>query len=378
MMADDGRLALAKGMPIDEIADRLGIAGLKRAGREMTGPCPVCGGRDRFSINLDRQVFNCRHCGGGDGIKMAELVLSVDFKDALSWLVGDADARIDTAEARRRAEKAERDRQAREAHAAKERDKAIAAARAIWTEGKPAARSPVADYLAARGMPAWLHDAPPHCLRYHPALRYAVPSTSGRGWDIIYTGPAMLAAVQAPDGSLLGVHRTWIDPSRPKGKALITGPDGAPLQVKKILGSKKGAAIRLVRDLHPFDVLIMGEGIETTLSAYAASSHVPNAAYWAGVDLGNMSGQRITTGKGMMYRGIPRLDDTDAFVAPPWIRRLIFIQDGDSDPKLTRAKLMSGLRRSKHYNPTLRIQIAHAGDGMDLNDVLMDAGNPNE
>ena len=377
-MADDGRLALAKGMPIDEIADRLGIAGLKRAGREMTGPCPVCGGRDRFSINLDRQVFNCRHCGGGDGIKMTELVLSVEFKDALSWLVGDAEASIDPAEARRRAEKAERDRAARLAEEERYRRKRIAAARAIWAEGKPAARSPVADYLAARGMPAWLLDAPPHCLRYHPALRYTVPSSSAFGGDVIHTGPAMLARVQAPDGSLIGVHRTWIDPSRPKGKALITGPDGAPLQVKKILGSKKGAAIRLVKPVGTFDVLIMGEGIETTLSAYVASSHVASAAYWAGVDLGNMAGRRVLRGEGMKYRGIPDLDDDEAFVAPPWIRRLIFIQDGDSDPKLTRAKLMSGLRRSKHYNPTLRIQIAHAGDGMDLNDVLMDAGNSND
>jgi hypothetical protein len=91
-----------------------------------------------------------------------------------------------------------------------------------------------------------------------------------------------------------------------------------------------------------------------------------------------MAGRRVLRGEGMKYRGIPDLDDDDAFFAPPWISRLIFIQDGDSEPRLTRAKLMSGLRRSKHYNPTLRIQIAHAGDGMDLNDVLMDAGNSND
>lgn len=376
-MADDIRLIEAQAIPIDDIADRLVIPDLKRAGRELVGPCPVCGGRDRFGINIDRGVFNCRQCGGGDGIKLVQLVQGCDFKLALAWLVGEADVSIDPAEARRREERARATKAARDAHAAKERDRAIAAARAIWAEGKPAARTAVADYLSVRGMPAWLHDAPPACLRFHPALRYTVPSQSGQGYDVIHTGPAMLAAVQAPDRSLIGVHRTWIDPSRPKGKALIAGADGEPLQVKKILGSKKGGAIRLVGPT-TIDTLIMGEGIETTLSAYAAGSHVSSAAYWSGVDLGNMAGRRILRGEGMMYRGIPDLEDGDAFVPPPWIKRLVFIQDGDSEPKATRAKLLAGLRRAKHFNPGLQIQIAHAGDGMDLNDVLMDRGGSNE
>jgi hypothetical protein len=221
-------------------------------------------------------------------------------------------------------------------------------------------------------MPASICDAPPAGLRFHPALRYTVPA-SGQGWDVIHTGPAMLAAVLAPNGALTGVHRTWIDPSRPKGKALIAGPDGASLQVKKILGSKKGGAIRLAGPLQ-MDTLIMGEGIETTLSACAAVPALDGVAFWAGVDLGNMAGRRILSGPGMKYRGIPDLSDSDAFVPPPWIKRLIYIQDGDSEPRATRAKLLAGLRRAKHFNPNLRIQIAHAGEGMDLNDVLMSEG----
>lgn len=372
-MQHDARLAEAQAIPIDDVADRLGIAGLKRAGREMVGPCPACGGRDRFGINLDKGVFVCRQCGGGDAIKMVQLVLACDFKAALSWLVGDADVSIDPAEAARRAAKAKADRDAREAHAAKERDRAIAAARSIWAEGQPASHTLVSDYLSVRGMPAWMTSRLPHALRFHPALRYTAPSTSGRGYDVIHTGPAMLAKIEAPDGTVTGVHRTWIDPSRPKGKAMISGADGAPLQVKKILGSKKGGAIRLIAP-DAFDVLVMGEGIETTLSAYAAFSEIRRSAFWAGVDLGNMAGRRILTGTGMKYRGIPDLSDSDAFVPPPWIKRLIYIQDGDSEPKATRAKLLAGLRRAKHFNPDLRIQIAHAGEGLDLNDVLMNEG----
>lgn len=372
-MDADPRLAEAQAKPILDVVHRLAIPDLKRAGHEMVGPCPVCGGRDRFSINADRAVFNCRHCGGGDVIKLVQLVQGCDFKDALTWLVGEADVQISPEEQRRRDERSAAEQIKRTQRTARERAKSIVAARGIWAKGRPAPGSLVSDYLAARGMPDWLSAAPPACLRFHPALRYVVPSSSGRGYETLHTGPAMLAAIVAPDGSLIGVHRTWIDPGQPKGKALIVGPDGDRLQVKKILGSKKGGAIRLAAPQH-FDTLIMGEGIETTLSARAAMEPLDHCAFWAGVDLGNMAGRRILRGKGMKYRGIPDLDDSDAFVPPPWIKRLIFLQDGDSDARTTRAKLLSGLRRAKHHNPDLCIQIAHPGDGVDLNDMLMDEG----
>jgi DNA primase len=55
----------------DEVARR-GIA-LKRAGAEQFGPCPVCGGTDRFAINVHKQVFNCRVCGAkGDVIALVQ------------------------------------------------------------------------------------------------------------------------------------------------------------------------------------------------------------------------------------------------------------------------------------------------------------------
>lgn len=44
---------------------------------ERIGPCPVCGGKDRFSINTTKQVFNCRGCGkGGQGA--IDLVMFMD------------------------------------------------------------------------------------------------------------------------------------------------------------------------------------------------------------------------------------------------------------------------------------------------------------
>lgn len=133
-----------------------------------------------------------------------------------------------------------------------------------------------------------------------------------------------------------------------------------------MLGSKKGGAIRLTRAA---STLVMGEGIETTMTA-AAANVIPGAGYWAGVDLGNMSGRR-ESGKGMKFAGRPDLDDDEAFLPPPGVERLVYIMDGDSDPKDTRSKLEAGLRRAMIHRPGLRGQIAHVGEGKDLNDVLM-------
>jgi hypothetical protein len=83
-----------------------------------------------------------------------------------------------------------------------------------------------------------------------------------------------------------------------------------------------------------------------------------------------MAGSR-ETGKGLRFEGIPRMDDDQAFVPPEWVKRLIFIQDGDSDPKDTRAKLVAGLRRAMVLRPGLKGQIVHAGAGVDLNDLVM-------
>ena len=49
--AEDPRRAEALAKSITDVADQLAIQGLRRAGVEMVGPCPQCGGDDRFGIN---------------------------------------------------------------------------------------------------------------------------------------------------------------------------------------------------------------------------------------------------------------------------------------------------------------------------------------
>jgi DNA primase len=67
-------------------ADILDVAGrytpLKRVTTiEYAGPCPVCGGRDRFGVNARKQVWNCRGCDqGGDVVDLMRHIDGSSFR----------------------------------------------------------------------------------------------------------------------------------------------------------------------------------------------------------------------------------------------------------------------------------------------------------
>ncbi|OJH46157.1 primase-helicase zinc-binding domain-containing protein [Paracoccus sp. SM22M-07] len=373
-MADDPRILEAHRIPMLDLVDRLAIGGLKRAGGELVGPCPGCGGTDRFSINTQKGVMFCRRCDAkGDQIALVQLVMGMEFPAALEWLVG-ARQELTPAQRAEQARKAAEHRRAREADAARHRQDAIALARKIWSAARPADGTLVADYLDRRGIRQRPGAQLPRCFRFEPEARLVVPDEQRRGAYVsVHEGPAMLSAILDAQGDLTGVHRTWIDLGQPKGKVVAYHPAKAGEMVpsKKVYGSKKGGAIRIFtpRDA---SVMVMAEGIETTLSAMVAAAIDGRAAYWAGVDLGNMAGAR-KLGPGLKFAGLPDMTDRDAFVPPAWVRRLVFVQDGDSDPRLTRAKLLSGLRRAKALRPGLTAAIVHPGEGIDMNDLLMSA-----
>jgi AAA domain/CHC2 zinc finger len=84
------RVHRARGMAIENECDRRGIQ-LRGRGHDRAGPCPKCGGTDRFSINTVKQVFRCRQCNekGGDVISMVMWLDDCDFDAAVTTLVGE-------------------------------------------------------------------------------------------------------------------------------------------------------------------------------------------------------------------------------------------------------------------------------------------------
>ena len=72
------------------IEDELARRNIKLSGKiERDGPCPKCGGDDRFAINIKKQLFNCRNCKtGGDVIDFVQWLDGVEFLEACTTLAG--------------------------------------------------------------------------------------------------------------------------------------------------------------------------------------------------------------------------------------------------------------------------------------------------
>lgn len=90
-MPDPDRVERARSVPIESVLARRGIH-LRRSGVERIGPCPKCGGTDRFSVNVKDNVWNCRQCKpdtvAGDVIGLVEWWDGCDFGGALDYLDG--------------------------------------------------------------------------------------------------------------------------------------------------------------------------------------------------------------------------------------------------------------------------------------------------
>jgi putative DNA primase/helicase len=64
---------------------------LQGHGPERAGPCPVCGGTDRFSINTAKQVWNCRGCEakGKGTIDLVKFLDGCNFLEAVETITGE-------------------------------------------------------------------------------------------------------------------------------------------------------------------------------------------------------------------------------------------------------------------------------------------------
>ncbi|WP_299933688.1 primase-helicase zinc-binding domain-containing protein [uncultured Pelagimonas sp.] len=230
------------------------------------GPCPMCGGKERFRFDNKNGsgTFYCNQCGPGDAFKLLQEYHGWTFKDAakeVDRIIGHDPSPerqiVDPEEERRRQEK-----------------------RDMWRASWPSReRDYSAAYLASRGL-----TLPEMGLRTHPSLR---------GLDGNFY-PTMLGVVSDPDGNVVTMHRTFLNPRKPgkaeteTQRALLPGnlPDGCAIRL-----SDHG------------DVLGVAEGIETAQRA-AALFQVP---VWSTINTSVMK----------------------KFITPPNVRKLMIFGDND-------------------------------------------------
>lgn len=229
------------------------------------GPCPNCGGEDRFRFDNKegRGDYFCSGCGAGDGFMLVEKVMNIDVRgamEAVSHVLGGCKKNT----------------------VPKEKTISKEVFRKLFSESVPAVESnPVGIYLKGRGL-----KTVPSVLKYSKSCWEMETKRDQR---------AMLAVVTLPDGTASTIHRTYLDIEG--GKLGIKKPK----KLMPVLRKGKGAAIRLY---DPVDGLVgVAEGIESAIAAHE-DMHIP---VWSAVNTAMM----------------------EAFEPPKGIKCVVIIADND-------------------------------------------------
>jgi hypothetical protein len=210
----------------------------------------------------------------------------------------------------------------------------------LYLEAAPGlALTPVAGYLADRGIDLAALGRQPRALRYHPDLWHR---ESGMVW------PAMVAAISGPDGSHIATHRTYLERTG-GGWIKLRGVDAKLTIGGDFTGGSiriwRGASQRPLREAPADQPVVIGEGIETCLSVALA---VPELRVICAVNLPNM---------GTVW-------------LPPQVRMVILAADNDTHPAACRA-LQRAVER--HIDAGREVRVARSPEGNDFNDMLWGA-----
>ena len=336
---------------LDEIRARTPLAAivgrrvkLERSGGLLRGCCPFHGER-RPSFYVYPDHYHCFSCGvHGDVIRFVMDSEGVDFLAAVKQLSSAAAVDLSqpappvpTPAAQHGAggddERAERMR----AHA-----------KAIWLAAQPdIAATPVADYLAGRGIDLAELPRPPRVLRFHPALWHP--------WARREL-PAMVAAISGAADPHVATHCTWLE--RIAGAGWIK----ARMERDRLVFGRytggcihlwRGASGRPFRDALADEPVVIGEGIETCLSIVLAC---PELRVVAGVAKSNLASVSL----------------------PEQVRMVILAADNDearadTDQKWRAARRMLQRAINSHVALGRHVRIARAPIGKDFNDTLQGA-----
>jgi putative DNA primase/helicase len=189
----------------------------------------------------------------------------------------------------------------------------------FWHEAGPGAGTLVETYLRSRFIALPI----PPSLKFHPNLRHP----SG-----VYL-PAMIAAVQAVNGAIVAIHRTFLKRDG-TGKADVE-PN------KMMLGRCVGGAVRFAK---PNVTVALAEGLETALSVAQAC---PGLAVWAALSTSGLIAVRL----------------------PEFVHQIIICVDNDINGAGERAARTAAQRLVKQGR---KVRFAWPGcPGADFNDLRL-------
>lgn len=288
---------------------------------KKNGPCPVCGGHDRyhFSNYKGRGDSYCRkNCGHRDGFQLLMALHGLTFADARKWVLELAGIQ---------------DRKPGDHPRIVHRQE-----QTVTPIAKPTGRvltllrqscavedcEPAMVYLDTRGL--WPLPQG-HGLRAHASVDYWHEGKP------VGRFPALLGAVTDVHGELVTVHVTFLDPS---GASKLNVDDFPPRKLYSPVEGREGCAVRLM----PVQNGTMGiaEGVETAFSA----SMIHSVPVWAAAN------------KQLLAK----------FTLPDYVRSLMIFADRDVAGLDAAAKLMERLQGKAQLS-------IHTPPKGDWNDVLL-------
>ena len=210
------------------VARNLG-ARLRRSGGEWVGPCPVCGGTDRFAINPSKGLWNCRGCDrGGDTIDLVRHLTGSSFASAVELVDGSPSTMSPPPSPQPPPLKTTTESAIR-----------------IWRASVDPRGTAVERYLTSRGL-ALDDDVAGSVIRWNPAAQWR---------DDRRPKAAMVCLMRSiANGEPQAASLTFLAGDATKTSRIFIGPVG-------------GAAVML----DPFDCvthgLFIGEGVETCMAA---------------------------------------------------------------------------------------------------------------
>jgi putative DNA primase/helicase len=306
--------------------------------RNKHGPCPACGGKDRFRFDHEKRgrgSYICSQCGAGDGFKLLERVYGWDFSEARRRVIEAAGLAIAP---RNWTPPAPRPAPVAAPAAPDMRVHRLRKGRCRLEDCDQAV-----EYLASRGL--W--PLPEGCtLAAHVSAEYSHgPQRMGR-----YS--ALLADVVDIDGELVTVHSTYLHSGK---KLALPDPENAAdlLPARKILTKLEGRTGCAVRLMPAAETLGIAEGIETALSA----AKIDGIPVWAALNTSLLA----------------------KFEPPSQTQRLVLYADRDAPGLLNAGRLMERLQGRIRGGMAIEFKPAPA-PAKDWNDVLLNSrhhgGNP--
>lgn len=235
-----------------EILQHAGIDGSYFTGKQ--GPCPACGGKDRYRWSRkhsDAGLWICNQCSGdkwSNGFTMLMKVRGCTFREAADLVreyfngVSPKD-RVQTA----------RPSQAPVLDVARN----LARMASIWAASREITPGDPVDLYLRRRVPGL--DFVPAMVRYHPGLEYWAPPETLNGRPVLLGKyPSMVAKAFDVHGNFVQLHKTYLT------------PDGQKAQVPVVKKTERGIGVNgFAVPVLPLqgDTLGFAEGIESALAA---------------------------------------------------------------------------------------------------------------